>query len=187
MKSLADFALYNVAWTFAVVGAANGSVWLGVGVFLVAVALHVAWLVPRGERRAAVVFAIGLGLVGALVDTGLHALGVTSYPTSTEAWPYLFVPPWIVALWFGFSTMARYALGWLDGRPLLAAALGAIGGPLAYFGGTRFGAVAIEHSALLTYGALAVEYALLTPLIVAAAPVRAGWARGDRAAQVQGA
>jgi hypothetical protein len=51
---------------------------------------------------------------------------------------------------------------------VLAALLGAVGGPLSYFGGSRLGAVAHADSELFTYGLLALEYAVVTPLLVAA-------------------
>ena len=45
-----------------------------------------------------------------------------------------------------------------------------MGGPLSYFAGTRMGAVAIGESSTLTWSALAAEYAVVTPLLLALAP-----------------
>jgi hypothetical protein len=169
VRNVANYALFQGFWLAAVWGAADGHVWAGPAALVGLVAIHLR-LVPRGEREAELRYLLVVGVLGTLLDTGLHAIGATAYPTSTAAWPYLVVPPWIVALWIGFATMPRFSLGWLAGRPWLAALLGAVGGPLTFLGGTRFDAVAVGDGALLTYGALTLEYALVTPLLLALAP-----------------
>jgi hypothetical protein len=170
MKSLASFLLFNGAWFLVVAAAARGDVWLGVWLYAAVIAVHLALLVPRGERSRELVYVLAVGAVGLVLDTGLHAVGATNYPASSAAWPYLVVPPWIVSLWAGFATIVRHSLAWLRGRHVLAALLGAVGGPLSYFGGSRLGAVAHADSELFTYGLLALEYAVVTPLLVAFAP-----------------
>jgi hypothetical protein len=170
VKSLTSFLLFNGVWFLVVAAAARGDVWLGVWLYAAVIAVHLALLVPRGERRGEFVFVLAVGAVGLVLDTALHAVGATNYPPSSAAWPYIVVPPWIISLWAGFATMVRHSLAWLRGRHLLAALLGAVGGPLSYFGGSRMGAVAHADSELFTYGLLALEYALVTPLLVAWAP-----------------
>jgi hypothetical protein len=80
------------------------------------------------------------------------------------------VPPWITALWIGFATLPRFSLAWLRGKPWLAALLGGVAGPLSYLAGVRLGAVAVGAHPLLTFGVLAAEYALVTPLLLLLAP-----------------
>jgi len=174
VKSLASFVLFNGVWIVVVAAAARGDVWLGVWLYAAVIAVHLALLVPRGERRGEFVFVLGVGALGFVLDTALHAIGATNYPASTAAWPYVVVPPWITSLWAGFATMVRHSLAWLRGRPVLAALLGGVGGPLSYFGGSRMGAVAHADNELLTYGLLVLEYALVTPLLVALAPRKGG-------------
>jgi len=64
-----------------------------------------------------------------------------------------------------FATTLNLSLAWLKRRVVLAAVLGAIGGPLAYAGGAELGALAFVHE---TTGLLAIGagWALLTPLLV---------------------
>ena len=45
-----------------------------------------------------------------------------------------------------------------------------IGGPLSYFGGSRLGAVAVNEEAWITITGLAVEYAIVTPVLLALSP-----------------
>jgi hypothetical protein len=160
MKSLLNAAVFNAVWLAAVGGAARGWIWSGPAAAALAVVLQLA-LVPG--RRRELGYILHVGLVGSVADTGLHALGVTSYPTSSAAWPYLIVPPWIAALWVTFATLPRFSLAWLRRRPVVAVVFGAVGGSLSYWTGMRLGAVAASDP-LWSFGVLAVEYAISMPL-----------------------
>ncbi len=167
MKKLLNFGLFQAAWFVAVAAAARGDVWLGVIAFSLVVLVHLAIV---GERAREVRFLIVAGLLGTVVDTVLSNCGIIAYPSSLAAWSSWIVPPWIAALWIGFATLPRFSLAWLAGRPLLAAALGAIGGPLSFLGGVRMGAIAPRPESALTWIVLAIEYAVVTPLLLWLAP-----------------
>ena len=84
-------------------------------------------------------------------------------------------PYWIVAMWALFATTVNLSLRWLKGRLWLALILGAIGGPLAYFAGYRFGAVTfLESTTALIL--LSLGWALWTPLLVLASGRYDGYA-----------
>jgi len=166
MKNLANFVLFQVAWFACVSAAAHGYMWLGPLVVLVAVTLHLLVIADPEERRWELGYILVVGLVGMLADTGLGLLGATRYPSSEAVWSLALAPPWITALWVLFATLPHHSLAWLRGRPRLAVVLGAVGGPLSYLGGTRLGAVAVGDQPLLTWGALAIEYAVVTPLLL---------------------
>jgi len=53
------------------------------------------------------------------------------------AWPLPSAPAWLLALWAAFALTIVPLFGYLHTRPWLAAALGAVGGPLAYLGAAR--------------------------------------------------
>jgi len=176
VKSLANFALFQTFWFAAVGGAARGQLWVGPVAVAVFVSAHLA-MVPRGERRPEAGYLVGVTLVGGLVDTALHAFAVTGFPTSPPGasftWPQglgPIPPPWILSCWLAFACLPRFSLGWLAGRPTLAALLGAVGGPLSYLAGVRLGATEVPGSTLTTVLVLAVEYAVLTPLMLALVP-----------------
>lgn len=178
MRKLTNFAAFQAFWFVAVVGAARGATWAGPAALVPLVALHLA-LVPRAERARETGFLLFVGLLGSAADSGLHVLGATGYPTSA---PTALVPAWIASLWVAFATLPRFSLGWLAGRPLLAALFGAVGGPLSYLAGTRFGAVEVPADGWRTFGLLALEYALVTPALLRFAPRPEG-APDDDAAQ----
>ena len=71
----------------------------------------------------------------------------------------------MVALWMGFATTLRHSLAWLQPRLILAAALGSIGGPLAYYAGERLGAIRIEDASGAYVGVAAI-WAIALPALL---------------------
>jgi hypothetical protein len=68
-------------------------------------------------------------------------------------------------MWMLFATTLNVSLRWLRRFPLAAIALGAIGGPLAYWGGARLGAMEFTAPVAAT-AALAIGWGALTPFLV---------------------
>jgi hypothetical protein len=77
-------------------------------------------------------------------------------------------PYWMVALWALFATTLNESMRMLQTRPWIAAAFGAVGGPLAYYAGARMGALDLVQPAAML-AALAVGWALATPLLLSLA------------------
>ena len=72
-------------------------------------------------------------------------------------------------MWMLFACTLRYAFGWLYGKPLLAALLGAVGGPAAFWAGQRLGAVSFHPTPGLSLGVLAIVWAALLPTLMGVA------------------
>ncbi len=135
----ASFAAFQLAWLVAVWGASVGLWWLGP----VAVAAWVsAYSIWRKCARAEAPLWLGAGLLGAMTDSLLVWSGAMAFPES--AGPAFPTTPWMVALWINFAAALRHCMGWLCGRFVLATVFGAIGGPLAYLAGSKFGALEIQ-------------------------------------------
>jgi uncharacterized protein DUF2878 len=168
--NLLHFLSFQGLWFAAVLGAANGLGWPGPLALVVHVGLHLAGVPATDRRRELRALALA-GLAGLVMDSALMHLGATAYPTS----PIHFglCPPWIIALWIGFASLPRYSLGWLRGRVSLAVLLGAVGGPLSYWGGTRTGAVAMSDPWWVSVFALSIQYAIVTPCLLRWMPRRA--------------
>ena len=135
----ASFAAFQLAWLVAVWGASVGLWWLGP----VAVAAWVsAYSIWRKCARAEAPLWLGAGLLGAMTDSLLVWSGAMAFPESAGlGFP---TTPWMVALWINFAAALRHCMGWLCGRFVLATVFGAIGGPLAYLAGSKFGALEIH-------------------------------------------
>ena len=158
-KKIVNFILFQASWLACILGAARGYPWLGPAA--VAVFLATA-LALSDNRRAELKLLAAAAALGFLFDTGMTAAGCF-FPLP-HLLPAPWSPPWMIALWLNLAAALNVSLAWLKGRHLLAAAFGAIGGPLAYYGGAKLGAAALPG----LYGilALAAGWAAITPLLV---------------------
>ena len=150
----------QAVWFSCVLGAAWGMAWVGP----VAAAGWIAWHL-RGCERAGRELALVLcaGGIGSTADAALLAWGGLIYRGHAGG---PLGPVWIVALWMAFATTLNVSLVWLRGRPLLAAALGGVGGPLAYLAGRRLGAVAFGPPDTAPLTVLALVWSLSIVVLV---------------------
>lgn len=160
MALVINFIAFQIGWFAVVLSAAAYMPWLGVAIAASVVTLHLARAErPRGELTLLAI----CGVAGALWDSLLVTLGWVSYPSGI----FLngFAPFWIIMMWLLFATTLNVSLGWLKGRPLLAAGFGLVGGPLSYMAGQKLDAIVlIEPFAAIT--ALAIGWALMMPLLL---------------------
>ncbi len=160
MPMLLNFIAFQVGWFSSVVGAAREMPWLGPAVVLIVALLHL-----RKARRPdlEIGLIVACGILGLTFDSLLVILGWVVYPSgyfADHAAPY-----WIVAMWMLFATTLNRSMGWLKGRHALAAALGAVAGPLSYLGGERLGGMQfVETFPALVF--LAVVWAGVMPILV---------------------
>ena len=160
---LPNLIAFQLGWWSVVLSAARGMPELGLAV----VAVLVAWHLLRVRSHAGEASLIALtGLMGLAFDSLLQASGWVVFAGGGMA-PWL-APLWMAALWANFATTLNVSLRPLRGRPWLAAGLGAVGGPLAYWGGAGLEAMTF-HQLGAGLAALAVAWALLTPLLLALA------------------
>lgn len=164
-----NFLAFQAGWFACVLGGAWGWPWLGVGMIVGVVALHV-FLSPRAGPELRLIAAAAT--IGLLWDSTLAAAGVLVYASGQLV--SLLAPVWIVALWTGFATSINVTLRWMKGRHLLAAAIGAVAGPMSFWGGSRLGAVSFPDP-VLALTVLSVGWGLLLPLLVALGERFDGW------------
>ena len=69
-------------------------------------------------------------------------------------------------MWALFATILNVSLRWLKGRWAVAALAGAVAGPLAYYGGSRLGALQFGNEGVALI-ALSLGWAVFTPLLMA--------------------
>lgn len=160
-KRLLNFVGFEVGWFACALGAAGGQPLAGplvVGLFFGLQLL----LVPAPGRHAR--FVLVATLAGWLIDSGLGRGGVFSFPEGGFH-PWL-CPIWMAALWANFAGTLHLCLDWLRGRYALASVLGVVGGPLAYYGGHRLGALQLGGSLAVSLAVIAIEWAVATPALV---------------------
>lgn len=161
MAMLINFIAFQVGWFSSVIGAAKQMPWLGPLVLIFVLAIHL-----KQARRPHIELGLIIvcGILGLFFDSLLVALGWVSYPSGQFS--DVLAPYWIVTMWMLFGTTLNLSMGWLKGRPSLAAAFGAIGGPASYIAGQKLGGIIfVDYYAALI--ALAVVWAIAMPFLLA--------------------
>jgi len=161
IRVASNIAFFQIGWFSCVLSAAAHRPWIGVLVTTGVVLAHVLRApLPEAELKL-VLLSLGLGLV---FDSLLVWQGWLQY-SSGILLPNV-APYWIVALWGLFATLLNVSLRWMRGRWVIAVLFGAAGGPAAYYGGLRLGALEFADmpAGLM---ALAIGWAVLTPLLLA--------------------
>ena len=154
-----NFVLFQISWFSCVIGAAKQMPWLGVIVVLVCTAWHLSL---ANNKRAEIILLLIALLIGGLFDQLMQSTGLISY--EAHGWSTALVPAWILALWLAFTTTLNVSLRWMRGKWLLAILFGAVGGPLAYIGAEKLGAVSLNNLPL-HFAALALGWGLITPFL----------------------
>lgn len=148
-------------WWACLVGAAHGMPWAGPVVVAGLAAASAMRPGPRSERVAFLIVAAGTGYG---VDSILVLAGVLVFPEHAR----LGGPStlWMVALWVNLALTLDSSLGWLRGRFVLGATVGAVGGPLAYFSGAQLGAAVLGPTLPIAMAAVAVAWSIALPWLL---------------------
>jgi hypothetical protein len=158
---IANFVGFQVNWFACVLGAAAGAPLVGPAVVATLLAIH---LRLRRAWRPELLLVVLAGVIGYVADSALVLAGVFGFTDPARlGWPSTI---WMVCLWMSFAATLRASLGWLRGRYALAAVFGAVGGPLAYWAGARFGAIEFGDAMARGLALVALEYLLAMPLLV---------------------
>jgi len=159
-QSLLNFILFQLGWFACVLGAATRQPLLGFGSAFLIIGWHL-WRAPHPAREGTLLLLAML--IGAIWDSLLVWLGLLQYPAGMLL-PGT-APYWIVAMWALFASTLNLSLRWLKRYRLLPILLGASAGPLAYFAGSRLGALSFTQPvpALIV---LALGWAVLTPMLL---------------------
>ena len=155
-----NFVLFQAAWFACVLGAAHGMPWLGV----IATIFVIVWHLKQAKeaKQEAILLMITL-IIGATFDQLMNSTNLIHY--QSHGWSDALVPVWILALWAGFVTALNVSLRWMQGKWLVAIVFGAVGGPLAYMGAAKLGAVTL-NTYPQSYLALSIGWAILTPVLL---------------------
>ena len=153
MSLLLNIVIYQTIWFLCVL---FGN--LGALLSLPLLALH---FVFSDKKAADARMMVILGTLGLIIDGSLRAAGVLAL--SSWGWP---IPLWLATIWLGLATLPHHSLWWMRSRLFVNILFGALGGPLAYWGGMQLGAASfplpLEYSLLV----LAAVWAVVWPLVM---------------------
>lgn len=163
-NTVINFILFQAGWFACVLGAAKQLPWLGV-IFL---GLFLVWHLSQARQPSLELMLIVIAvIIGAIYDLIMTQNKLLTY--QSHGWTNSLPAAWILTLWAEFAMTLNVSLRWLKniktGRWLVAILFGAIGGPLAYMGAAKLGAVTID-TLPLSYVALSVGWAIVTPILL---------------------
>ncbi len=155
-----NFVLFQIGWFACVLGAAKQWPWVGV-IFML---LFLAWHLSQALRaKPEIILVIITVIIGGIFDQIMTRNHLLTY--QSHGWGNALPAVWILALWAEFAMILNVSLRWMRKRWLIAILFGAIGGPLAYIGAAKLGAVTLD-APQLSYVALSVGWAIITPLLL---------------------
>lgn len=167
---LINLVAFQVAWFSLVLGAAQGWVLMGQAVAIAVIALHLYRTPSRLAEAKLLVAALGIGLV---VESGLlvgEFVGHAS-PGPVEG----LAPFWLLLMWPAFATLLNVSARPL--RPWIVAA--ALGGcavvPVAYYVGSRLGAMTMPEPFFRSLSVIGLAWAFALPLLFWLAQRFDGW------------
>jgi hypothetical protein len=163
--------LFQAGWFACVLGAAQGLPWIGAIIAVLVIGWHLA---RAADPRREVALIAAAGVLGLVFETLLVQSGWVRFDSGMLVAGV--APYWMVALWAIFATTLNVSLRVLRSRLGLAAALGAVGGPAAYYGGAQLGALELTTAgaALMT---IAAGWAVFVPALLGAARRLDGYTR----------
>ena len=156
-----NFVGFQLGWFACVLGAASGRAWIGPLVVAALVALHLSLARQRTVETLLIAAALAGGLA---VDSLFVALG--AFSPNRALLPEPLTTVWMLAMWANFATTLNVSLSKLQGHGLIAAALGAVFGPLAYYSGARLGAAVLHPPLAVSLLLIAAGWAIATPALV---------------------
>lgn len=161
LRLVLNYLLFQLVWFICVMGGAGGYGWLGSASAVLAIGVHLCLVARPRQELYLILLAGGLG---AVLDSLLVSLGWLRF-SSGQFLPGI-APHWIIAMWMSFATLLNLSLGWLKGRYGLAAVLGAVAGPLAYYAGAGLGGLQWQAPMGVALAGVALNWALAMPLLL---------------------
>ena len=152
MRNLINLAIYQLVW-FCAVAYGNAGALSGL--------LLVVHLALSRNRRGDLLLMLLLLASGTALDTLLQLAGVLAFSP-----PPLLIPLWLAVIWLALATLPLNGLSWMIDRPFTCIGFGLVGGPLAYWAGTRLGGATFPFSSLYSLSLLALVWALYWPLVM---------------------
>jgi len=159
-NAVINFVGFQLGWFACVLGAAYQLPWVGV---LIAIPIIIWHLHSAGNPRLELTLILITTIAGSLFDQAILSLGLIEYPASS--WPAWLLPLWMVMLWALFVTTLNVSLRWMRGKYVIATIFGLVGGPLAYMGGVKLGAMhLIKPTEIMLI--LAIGWGICMPVLV---------------------
>jgi hypothetical protein len=154
-RVVVTFVVFQVCWLASVLGAAHDRAWLGPVCVAAFVAVRWAAVGCRAREMLAVAAGAALGYAADGLATAFGLLRFAGEPP--------LAPGWIAGLWIAFAVTLDC---WPWRRRAVAALCGAVGGPLCYWAGARFGALQLGEPQWRSLTAIAAGWSGVLPAML---------------------
>jgi hypothetical protein len=151
--------LFQLGWYACVRSAADGQFVRGPVVALLLIGVHLAVMRRAGDEIRLMGGAV---MIGVVADSLLGASGLVRAAPFTD----IVAPLWLLCQWALFAATLHTYCRWLLTRPMIASICGAIAGPCCYLAAERIGALHFPAGSLAALAAVALEWALVMPLMI---------------------
>ncbi len=157
--------MFQLAWFITIFSAAQGMPYIGVAYTLIWMFIHLS--IMDEVRKAEIKLFLFAGFLGYLLDSILVMTGFIAFPAHTLlAGPS---PLWMVCLWINLAATISLSLAWLKGRYVLAGAMAAVAGPMAYVAGEKLGAITLFGDT--SFLVVSIMWCLAMPILIWASEI----------------
>lgn len=157
MKNVANMLVFQAAWFACILGAANGYWWVGPVAVLPVIGLFVAMMNHGHDRGRIVLFLVGFGCLGAVIEWTMTQFEVYTFAVQSTGLGVA----WMAALWIAFATTFPLSLRWVVSRPSMAALCGFVFGPLSFLAGEKLGAISILEPRVGAFAVLGLTWSVV--------------------------
>ncbi|MFT5394942.1 MAG: hypothetical protein ACI85N_000121 [Gammaproteobacteria bacterium] len=162
---ITNFILFQLAWFITIFSAAKGMPYIGVAYTMIWMFYHLS--IMDEVRNTEIKLFLFAAFLGYLLDSILVVAGFITFPEHTFlAGPS---PLWMVCLWINLAATISLSLSWLKGRYLLAGAMAAVSGPMAYVAGEKLGAITLFGNTSIFV--ISIMWCLAMPLLIWASEI----------------
>ncbi|WP_460241123.1 DUF2878 domain-containing protein [Aurantivibrio infirmus] len=134
IRKLLNILFFQIAWFSCLLLEENWSLLITATILF----LH-QLLIVRNTKEWLFIFTVAF--LGVVADSLFSLVGVLNFSEKG-----ILIPIWLACIWLVFATTLNHSFIWLKNNLFLAAVLGAIGGPMSYFAGTKLSDVSFSSS-----------------------------------------
>ncbi|MBF0278487.1 MAG: DUF2878 domain-containing protein [SAR324 cluster bacterium] len=162
MKNILNFLLFQLTWFVSVWSIGQEIPYWGLLFVAGVLVFHLGWIATNRLEELNLIFKVVL--LGGVVETLFSSLGLVSFVYASDYFPTY--PPYMWGIWANFAMTFHFSMKWLEKRIFLAAGMGGVAGPLAYFAAEKLGAIDVQWNTYLDLAGLVVIWSLTMLIIV---------------------
>ncbi|NNE37445.1 MAG: DUF2878 domain-containing protein [Gammaproteobacteria bacterium] len=158
--TILNFILFQAGWFITVYSASLGLVWFGPIFSLCWLYTHLG--IHTDTKYVDLMIVIFSAAIGFSLDSLMVLTNVISFSENASlGYPSSI---WMIALWINLALTLNHSLGWLKEKLIVSSIFAAIGGPLAYFAGSKLGVISFQNTSISLL-ALSCMWAIAMPLL----------------------